>query len=425
MGGRRRDRSVEYLKGLVCRECGETYDLAPLHVCDLCLGPLEVAYDYAALRRDISREEIERGPQTVWRYRKLLPAGDRPVVDIQTGCTPLLRADNLGRLLGLRNLYVKNDTVNPTFSFKDRPVTVAATMARAFGFTTLACSSTGNLAAAVAAHAAKAQMACVVFIPAGLEPSKVTNIRVYGPSLVALRGNYDDVNRLCAEIADRYGWAFANINLRPYYAEGSKTLAFEVAEQLGWRTPDTVVVPTASGAMFTKIARGFEELVEVGLIPAGRPRMGLAQAAGCSPIVTAHEANTMSIRPVKPSTIAKSLAIGNPADGYYCLKTIRETNGLAGSVTDDEIVDGMQLLARTEGIFAETAGGVSIGVLKKMAEAGVLDPDETIVVYVTGNGLKTPEAVSDVLEAPITIDASMEAFESSLHPRPEPEPALP
>jgi threonine synthase len=413
---------VGYVKGLVCRECGELYDLAPVHVCELCFGPLEVSYDYAAIRADISREEIQRGPQTVWRYRKLLPVGDQPLVDIQTGCTPLMKADNLGRALGLRNLYIKNDTVNPTFSFKDRPVTVAATMARSFGFDTIACASTGNLAASVAAHGAKAQMRCVVFIPSDLEPSKITNIAVYDPTLVAIRGNYDDVNRLCAEIADRYGWAFVNINLRPYYAEGSKTLAFEVAEQLGWRAPDTVIVPTASGALFTKIARGFEELVEVGLIPPARPRMGLAQAAGCSPIVMAHEANSMTIRPVKPSTIAKSLAIGNPADGYYCLKVIKQTNGLAGSVTDDEIVEGMRLLARTEGVFGETAGGVSVGVLKRMAEAGAIDPDETVVVYVTGNGLKTPEAVASALPEPITISASIGEFDAALRLRGEPVP---
>jgi threonine synthase len=390
------------------------YDLAPLHVCELCFGPLEVAYDYDAIRASISRDEVEAGPPTVWRYRKLLPVDDQPLVDIQTGWTPLLKADNLGRELGLRNLYIKNDTVNPSFSFKDRPVTVAATMARGFGFDTIACASTGNLAASVAAHGAKAQMRCVVFIPSDLETSKITNIGVYDPTLVAIKGNYDDVNRLCAEIADRYGWAFVNINLRPYYAEGSKTLAFEVAEQLGWQAPDTVIVPTASGALFTKIARGFEELAAVGLISPKRPRMGLAQAAGCAPIVTAHEANSMLIKPVKPSTIAKSLAIGNPADGYYVLKTIKETEGLAGSVTDDEIVEGMKLLARTEGVFGETAGGVSIGVLKKMAEAGALDPDETIVAYVTGNGLKTPEAVAGALAPPITISASMQDFESAL-----------
>jgi threonine synthase len=415
---------VGYAKGLVCRECGALYDLSPVHVCELCFGPLEVQYDYEAIKRDISREEIERGPQTVWRYRKLLPVDDEPIVDIQTGCTPLVKADNLGRELGLRNLYVKNDTVNPSFSFKDRPVTVASTMARKFGFDTIACASTGNLAASVAAHGAKAQMRCVVFIPHDLETSKVTNIAVYGPTLVAIKGNYDDVNRLCAEIADRYGWAFVNINLRPYYAEGSKTLAFEVAEQLGWRAPDTVIVPTASGAMFTKIARGFEELAEVGLIAKSKPRMGLAQAAGCAPIVAAHQANSMTIRPVKPSTIAKSLAIGNPADGYYCLKVIKETEGLAGSVTDDEIVDGMRLLARTEGIFAETAGGVSVGVLKRMAQEGLLDPDETIVVYVTGNGLKTPEAVAGALPAAITINASMGEFDSAMKAPGPVEPVL-
>lgn len=409
---------MSYVKGLVCRECGATYDLAPLHVCEACFGPLEVTYDYDAIRATISRDEVERGPGTLWRYRALLPVEDEPLVDLQAGFTPLIKADNLGRQLGLRNLYVKNDTVNPTYSFKDRPVTVAATRARAFGFDTIACASTGNLAAAVAAHAARAQMRCVVFIPSDLEPAKIVNIAVYNPTLVAIRGSYDDVNRLCAEIADRRGWAFVNINLRPYYAEGSKTLAFEVAEQLGWRAPDVVVVPTASGALFTRIARGFTELAQVGLIAPASPRMGLAQAAGCSPIVAAHEANTLAIRPVKPSTIAKSLAIGNPADGYYCLKVIRETNGFAGSLSDDEIVEAMRLLARTEGIFAETAGGVSIGVLRKSVEAGLIDPDETAVVYVTGNGLKTPEAVADNGAETITIGASMAEFEEALSARP-------
>ncbi|HEY3118078.1 MAG TPA: threonine synthase [Chloroflexota bacterium] len=408
-----------FIKGLVCRECGATYDLSPLHVCEACFGPLEVAYDYSAIAGVISRESIAQGPASLWRYRPLLPVEDEPPVDLQAGFTPLLKAENLGRQLGLRNLYIKNDTVNPSFSFKDRPVTVAATRARAFGFTTLACASTGNLAAAVAAHAAKAQMDCVVFIPADLERSKVVNIAVYNPTLVEIKGNYDDVNRLCAEIADRYGWAFVNINLRPYYAEGSKTLAFEVAEQLGWRAPDAVVIPTASGALFTRVARGFQELADVGLISRAKPRMGLAQAAGCSPIVSAHEANSFTIRPVKPSTIAKSLAIGNPADGYYCLKTIKETNGFAGSVTDEEIVEGMKLLARTEGIFGETAGGVSVGVLKKSAETGLLDPDETIVVYVTGNGLKTPEAVADTANVSVSIEATMEDFEQALGARRE------
>ncbi|MBI4214303.1 MAG: threonine synthase [Chloroflexi bacterium] len=411
-----------YTQGLVCRECGAKYDLAPLHVCEACFGPLEVTYDYAAIRASISREEIERGPKSVWRYRKLLPVEDEPVVDLQTGFTPLLKAENLGRLLGLRNLYIKNDTVNPSFSFKDRPVTVAATRARAFGFDTIACASTGNLAAAVAAHAAKAAMKCVVFIPADLEPSKIVNIAVYGPTLVGIRGSYDDVNRLCAEIADRYGWAFVNINLRPYYAEGSKTLAYEVAEQLGWRAPDSVIVPTASGALFTRIARGFQELSDLGLISTAHTHMGLAQAAGCSPIVAAHEASSLTVRPVKPSTIAKSLAIGNPADGYYCLKTIRETNGFAGSVSDEEIVAGMKLLARTEGVFAETAGGVAIGVLKKAAESGQLDPDETVVVYVTGNGLKTPEAVADTSRISVTIGSTMDAFEAALRTQSALEP---
>jgi threonine synthase len=402
------------LKGLQCRECGHLYGLLPIHVCELCFGPLEVAYDYDAIRPLVSRESIAAGPQTIWRYRALLPIEDEPVIETYAGCTPLVKADNLGRALGLNQVYVKNDTVNPTFSFKDRPVAIAATRARAFGFDTIACASTGNLAAAVAACGARASMRAVVFIPADLEISKVINTSIYDPTLVAVNGNYDDVNRLCSEIADKYGWAFANINVRPYYSEGSKTLAYEVAEQLGWRAPDHAIVPTGSGSMFTKIWKGFQELHKVGLIDAPATHMTVAQASGCAPMVDAFDRRTLSVAPVKPDTVAKSLAIGNPADGYYSLKVIKETGGYAVRVTDAEIIEGIKLLARTEGIFAETAGGVSIAVAKKLAESGRIAPDELLVVYVTGNGLKTPEAVADRVARPITIAATMEAFETAM-----------
>jgi threonine synthase len=402
------------LRGLQCRECGQLYALAPIHVCELCFGPLEVAYDYEAIRSQVSREAIAAGPQTIWRYRALLPVEDEPVIETYAGCTPLVKAENLGRVLGLHQLYIKNDTVNPTFSFKDRPVAIAATRARAFGFDTIACASTGNLAAAVAACGARASVRAVVFIPADLEPSKIINIAIYAPTLVAVQGTYDDVNRLCSEIADKYGWAFVNINVRPYYAEGSKTLAYEVAEQLGWRAPDHAIVPTGSGSMFTKIWKGFQELHRVGLIDAPRTRMTVAQAAGCAPIVDAFDRRTLSVTPVKPMTVAKSLAIGNPADGYYSLKIIRETGGYAVRVTDAEIIEGIKLLAQTEGIFAETAGGVAVAVARKLAESGRLAPDEVVVVYVTGNGLKTPEAVAERVVQPITIPATLEAFETAL-----------
>lgn len=400
--------------GLQCRECGHSYPAEAMHVCEQCFGPLEVAYDYDLIRAQVSRESIERGPLTIWRYKPFLPIETDDVIDTHTGLTPLVKADNLGAALGLRNLWVKNDTVNPTFSFKDRPVSVASTKARELGFKTLACASTGNLAGAVAAHAAKAGMQAMIFIPADLEPSKIVGASIYEPTLVAVDGNYDDVNRLCSELADRYPWAFANINVRPYYSEGSKTLAFEVAEQLGWRIPDRVIVPVASGSMFTKIWKGFNELVKVGLLTGVGPRMVGAQALGCSPVVTAYDAQTLNVVPVKPQTIAKSLAIGNPADGYYSLRVIKDSGGCALAVNDDEIVEGIKLLARTEGIFAETAGGVSVGVLEKLARRGGIDPDELVVVYVTGNGFKTPEAVSDKVAEPLFIAPTLASFEDAM-----------
>jgi threonine synthase len=377
---------------------------------------LEVAYDYDLLRASVSRESIERGPRTLWRYRELLPVEGDDVVDTHTGFTPLVRAENLGRALGLRNLWLKNDTVNPTFSFKDRPVSIASTRARELGFPVIACASTGNLAGSVAAHAAKAGLRACIFIPSDLEPAKIIGASIYEPTLIAVDGTYDDVNRLSSEIGDLYNWAFVNINLRPYYSEGSKSLAFEVAEQLGWRLPDAVVVPIASASMFTKIHKGFSELQKVGLVESGNVRMIGAQAEGCAPVVHAARANTLDVRPVRPNTIAKSLAIGNPADGYYALKIVQQTSGALDAVEDPAIVEGIQLLARTEGIFAETAGGVTVGVLKKLAAAGKIDPDELVVAYITGNGFKTIDAVADHVEPALRIAPTLAAFEA-VYPR--------
>jgi threonine synthase len=400
--------------GLSCRECGQMYALEARHVCELCFGPLEVAYNYDLLCATVTRESIERGPRTLWRYRALLPIEGEHVVDTHAGFTPLVRAHNLGQALGLHNLWIKNDTVNPTYSFKDRPVSIASTRARELGFEVLACASTGNLAGSVAAHAAKAGMRACIFIPSDLEPAKIVGASIYDPIIVAVDGNYDDANRLSSEVADLYPWAFVNINLRPYYSEGSKTLAFEVAEQLGWQLPDAVVVPIASGSMFTKIHKGYSELQKVGLVEAGAsPRMIGAQAEGCSPVVQAARSGSLDVQPVRPNTIAKSLAIGNPADGYYALKIAQQTGGALESVTDPEIVDGIRLLARTEGIFAETAGGVTIGVLKKLVAAGKIDPHELVVAYITGNGFKTVDAVADHVAPSLRVAPTLASFEAA------------
>ena len=408
---------MPYAKALRCRECGREYALEPLHVCEFCFGPLEVSYDYEAMHRNITRETIERGPNSVWRYADFLPVDPAFAVDISAGFTPLVRAKNLGEHLGLKNLWLKNDCVNPTWSFKDRVVTVAATKAREFGFTTLACASTGNLANSVSAHAASAGLEAYVFIPSDLERGKIVGSSVYGATLVAVDGNYDDVNRLCSELADKYPWAFVNINMRPYYAEGSKTLGYEVAEQLGWRAPDHVVAPMASGSLYVKIWKGLQELAKLWLIDSVQTKMSGAQARGCSPIVTAYEAGTTNIRPVRPKTIAKSLAIGNPADGYYALKVMEESGGFGVASEDEEIVAGIKLLAESEGIFAETAGGVVVAGLLKLARDGKIAPDELTVAYITGSGLKTQEAIEDALELPLHIDPTMASFERELGAR--------
>ncbi|MSQ14061.1 MAG: threonine synthase [Dehalococcoidia bacterium] len=404
---------MSFVKCLHCRECGREYPIEPLNACDFCFGPLEVRYDYDAMARAISRERIQKGPLTLWRYIDLLPVEGTEVVDLGTGFTPLLKAKRLGKLLGLDNLYLKNDAVNPTYSFKDRVVAIASTKALEFEFDTLACASTGNLAGAVAAHAARAGMKSFIFVPADLEQGKMVGAAIYGPTLVAVKGNYDEVNRLCSELADLYRWAFVNINMRPYYAEGSKTLGYEVAEQLGWRAPDHAIVPSASGSLFTKIWKGFNEFSDLGLMGPTRTRMHCAQAEGCSPIVTAWKNGWDVVRPVRPKTIAKSLAIGNPADGFYAVKTIRNTGGTGVSVPEEQVVEGIRLLAETEGIFTETAGGVVISALKDLAQRGVIKRDEVTVAYVTGNGLKTQEAVMGLLR-PLTIDPNVNAFQQAM-----------
>jgi threonine synthase len=406
---------VSFVEGLRCRECARPYPAEALHVCDWCFGPLEVAYDYDAIKGAISRASIEAGPKSIWRYADLLPASPPGLVDIGAGFTPLVRADRLAAELGLGELWVKNDTLNPTGSFKDRVVSVALAKARELGFKVAACASTGNLANAVAAAAARSGMRSIVFIPYDLEPAKVITTAIYGGVLVAVQGNYDDVNRLCAELTSEHpDWAFVNVNVRTYYSEGSKTLAYEVAEQLGWQAPDHVVVPIASGSQLVKIDKGFKELAKVGLIDEHPVRVSGAQAAGCSPVATAFAEGDDSVRPVKPQTIAKSLAIGNPADGFYALDTVRRSGGAIGAVTDDEIVEGIRLLARTEGIFAETAGGTTIATLAKLAKEGVIRPDERVVAYVTGIGLKTIDAVADIAQATVTIDPTMEAFNAAV-----------
>jgi threonine synthase len=406
---------VDHVTSLRCRECGRAFPVEALHVCDYCFGPLEVDYDYERIAATVTRERIEQGPRTIWRYADLLPVADDRPVDLGAGFTPLVRADRLAAELGLGELYIKDDTANPTGSFKDRVVSVALTKARQLGFKVAACASTGNLANSVAAHAARAGMASVVLIPHDLESAKVTMTAVYGGTVVAVEGSYDDVNRLCAELtSERPTWAFVNVNVRTYYAEGSKTLAFEVAEQLGWRAPDHVVVPIASGSQLTKVAKGFRELGKVGLLGEGEPevRVSGAQAAGCSPVAAAFESGADAIRPVKPSTIAKSLSIGNPADGWYALEAIRSSGGSCAAVTDDEVIDGIRLLARTEGIFAETAGGVTIATLAKLVASGAVRRDECVVALVTGHGLKTVEALTGAAGPTATIAPTLESFDA-------------
>jgi threonine synthase len=407
---------VDFVSGLRCRECGRAYPAEALHVCDYCFGPLEVAYDYERVAATLTRERIAGGPRSIWRYADLLPVDDPNPVDLGAGFTPLIRADRLAAELGLGELWIKDDTANPTGSFKDRVVSVALTKARQLGFKIAACASTGNLANSVAAHAARAGMESVVLIPHDLEKAKVTMTSVYGGRVIAVEGSYDDVNRLCAELtSEQPSWAFVNVNVRTYYAEGSKTLAFETVEQLGWQAPDHVVVPIGSGSQLTKVAKGFEELWKVGVLDEEPSvRISGAQAAGCSPVATAFAEQADAIRPVKPDTIAKSLAIGNPADGWYALDAIRRSGGACESVTDVEIIEGIRLLARTEGIFAETAGGVTIATLAKLAAAGIVRSDERVVAMVTGHGLKTVEALAGEVGPTTTIAPTLAAFAAAM-----------
>lgn len=403
---------MSYVKGLKCRECGKGYPKEALHVCELCFGPLEVDYNYDKIKKDITREVIAKRPPNMWRYRELLPIDGEPAVGFDVGFTPLVRAKNLEKALGVKELYIKNDAVNhPTLSFKDRVVAVAISKAKEFGFKIVACASTGNLANSVAAHAAACGMESYVFIPHDLEQTKIMGTLVYGTNVIAIRGNYDEVNRLCSEIAGKYGWAFVNINIRPYYAEGSKAYGYEIVEQLGWRTPRHIIVPMAGGSLITKVWKAFQEFHKIGLLDKVDAKVYGAQATGCAPITTAVKEGSELIRPVKPKTIAKSLAIGNPADGYYSAKVIRESNGWGEDVSDEEIIDAMKLLAETEGIFAETAGGVTLGVTKKLIEQGRIPRDESIVVSVTGNGLKTQEALQDKIGAPRIINARLSDFD--------------
>ena len=406
---------MSFVESLCCRECGKAYPISALNACEFCFGPLEVIYDYDSMKGIVSRSKIESGPQTIWRYSDLLPTKASPNLDLSTGFTPLLRADHLAAELGLNSLYLKDDTRNPTGSFKDRVVSVALSKARELGLKVAACPSTGNLANSVAAHAARAGMEAYIFVPSNLEHNKIAMSAIFGGHVIAVDGNYDQVNRLCAELAMLHDdWAFVNVNVRPYYAEGSKTLAFEVAEQLGWQLPDHVVVPIASGSQLTKIYQGFNELTRLGLVPESQVRISGAQAQGCSPVAEAFLSGADYIKPVKPDTIAKSLAIGNPADGWYALETIRKTGGSAAAVSDDELLEGIGLLAKTEGVFAETAGGVTIASLVKLVNSGAIKRDETVVAYITGNGLKTIEALGDRVGPTNTIAPSVDAFEELL-----------
>lgn len=404
-----------YVKGLRCRECGREYPKEALHVCEYCFGPLEVAYDYAEIKKNFSCSVVAQRPENMWRYKELLPIDGEPTVGLDVGFTPFIRAQNLADKLGVSELYIKNDSVNhPTLSFKDRVVAVALSKAKEFGFNTVACASTGNLANSVAANATSNGLESYIFIPYDLEQGKVLGTSIYGAKIIGIKGSYDDVNRLCAEIAGKYGWAFVNINIRPYYGEGSKTFGFEIVEQMNWELPKHIIVPMAGGSLITKVCKAFNELKILGLAK-GKSKIYGAQASGCAPIIAALKEGKELFRPVRnPVTIAKSLAIGNPADGYYALKTIRESGGWGEDVTDEEIVEAMIILAETEGIFTEPAGGVTVGVTKKLIEKGYIPRDESIVISITGNGLKTQEALEGRLTKPEIINATISEFDAVL-----------
>jgi threonine synthase len=404
-----------FMKALKCRECGREYPLTATHVCEFDFGPLEVAYDYDRIKRSMTKAAIQSRPQSMWRYRELLPVANDPTVGLEVGFTPMIKADRLAKQLGIREVWVKNDAVNyPTLSFKDRVVSVALSRAKELGFDTVACASTGNLANSVAANAASAGLKAYVFIPSDLEQGKIVNSLIYGAHVIGIKGHYDEVNRLCAEIAGKFGWAFVNVNMRPYYAEGSKSLAYEVVEQLGWRVPQHTVVPMASGSLLTKIQKGYQEFIKLGLAHETEHHLHGAQATGCSPISVAQKAGLDFFKPVKPDTIAKSLAIGTPADGFYALRVMKETGGAADDVTDDEIREGMSLLAETEGIFTETAGGVTVGVAKKLIASGKIPANDSVVLCITGNGLKTLDAVNGHVGKPREIKPSLREFEAMM-----------
>lgn len=406
---------MSYVLGLKCRECGREYPKEVLFVCEYCFGSLEVNYDYPNIKKHFTKEALSGRAKNMWRYKELLPLDKEPTVGLNSGFTPLVRANNLAKVLGVEELYIKDDSVNhPTLSFKDRVVSVAISKAKEFGFDTVACASTGNLANSVAAQAALSGLKAYIFIPADLELGKVVASLIYNPHLIAVDGNYDEVNRLCSEIASKYKWAFVNINIRPYYAEGSKSMGYEIAEQLNWVLPKHIVVPSAGGSLITKIWKSFKELEKLGFLDKVKTKVYCAQGFGCSPIVTAIKEKSDIIKPVKPKTIAKSLAIGNPADGYYAVDTVRTSGGYGDTATDEEIVEAIKLLAKTEGIFTETAGGVTLAVAKKLIEKKVIPSNESVVLCITGNGLKTQEVVTRALDKPIKIKPNLANFEEHI-----------
>ena len=410
---------MSFFSGLRCHLCGTAFPGEALFVCDQCLGPLEATYDYEGVKGVLTREMVESRPENLWRYRELLPIEGTPRAGLNSGFTPLIKADRLAREVGLSQLYLKDDSVNhPTLSYKDRVVSVAATRAVELGFAVFGCASTGNLGNSVSAHAAQLGLECYVFIPNSLERGKVIGTTITNAHVIAIDGSYDDVNRLCTQMADRNGWAFANINLRSYYAEGAKTMAFEVAEQLGWTFPKHFVSPVAGGTLLPRIGRGFRELRKIGLVDAEMPKIHAAQAAGCAPVVHALKEGLDYPEPVKPDTIAKSIAIGNPADGFQVLETVRETGGSGAMVNDEQIVDAIKLLARTEGIFTEPAGGTTLAATLMLVKEGVIDPDDSVVLAITGNGYKTSDAVSDWVTTPVQLGRSLKEFEAYLGSRP-------
>ncbi len=420
---------MSYVLGLKCKECGHRVPVSPVHVCEACFGPYEVEYDYASMKGKVTRASIEAGPKSLWRYKDLLPV-DRPVTGFHSGFTPLKRADRLAKELGCPQLWIKDDSCNyPTYSYKERVVSVAISKAVEFGFDTVGCASTGNLANSVASHAAQAGLRCFVMIPHDLEQGKVLGSLIFGPTVVRIRGTYDDVNRLCTEIADKYGWAIVNVNLRPYYTEGAKTYGFEIAEQLGWKLPQHTIVPTAGGTILPKIYKAYKEFIELGLVEDNKPKIYSAQAAGCNPVVKAIQSGSDIIEPQKPNTIAKSIAIGNPADGYYAANVVRDSHGWGESATDREIVDAIKLLAKLEGIWTEPAGGTTLAVAMKLIQSGRIPRNESIVVSITGNGLKTQEVVVNELVQPRVIEAKLNEFdelleENAAKAKREPEAAL-